>query len=60
MKNLTSGARKRKTKKRYVFVAYDNIRNKYNTEQVMKELRTSKSSESVLVDMIKKVSDKND
>lgn len=54
------GARKRKTKKRYVFVAYDNIRNKYNTEQVMKELRTSKSNQSVLVDMIKKVSEKNE
>lgn len=52
---MDKGSRKRKVKKRYVFVAYDNIRNKYNTEQVMKELSTAKSSEKVLVDLIKKV-----
>lgn len=56
---MDKGTRKRKVAKRYVFVGYDNIRNKYNTEQIMKELRTSKSSESVLVDLIKKVGNEN-
>lgn len=52
---MDKGSRKRKVRKRYVFVAYDNLRNKYNTEQVMKELKTSRSKESVLIDLIKKV-----
>ena len=52
---MDKGSRKRKVRKRYVFVAYDNLRNKYNTEQVMKELKTSRSNESVLIDLIKKV-----
>lgn len=52
---MDKGSRKRKVKKRYVFVAYDYIRNKYNTEQVMKDLSTAKSNEKVLVDLIKKV-----
>ncbi len=52
---MDKGSRKRKVKKRYVFIGYDNIRNKYNTEQVMKELRTSKSNEKVLIDFVKKV-----
>ena len=52
---MDKGSRKRKVRKRYVFVAYDRIRNKYNTEQIMKEVSTSKSKESILIDMIKKV-----
>lgn len=52
---MDKGQRKRKVKKRDVFIAYDYIRNKYNTEQIMKEISTSKSSENMLVDLIKKV-----
>lgn len=53
MKSLISGARKRKTKKREVFVAYDDIRNKYNTEQIMKDLNTSKSNDKKLIELLK-------
>ena len=52
---MDKGQRKRKVAKRDVYIAYNNIRNSYNTEQVMKELRTGKSKESVLVDLIRKV-----
>lgn len=51
---MDKGSRKRKVKKRYVFVAYDNIRNKYNTEQIMKEVQTSKSNDKMLIDLLKK------
>lgn len=51
---MDKGSRKRKVRKRYVFVAYDNIRNKYNTEQIMKEIQTSKSNDKMLVDLLKK------
>lgn len=57
---MDKGSRKRKVRKRYVFVGYDWIRNKYNTEQVMKELQTNKSNEKVLVDLIKKVGIKDE
>lgn len=53
MKNLINGARKRKTKKREVFVAYDDIRSKYNTEQIMKDLNTSKSNDKKLIELLK-------
>lgn len=56
---MDKGTRKRKVAKRYVFVGYDFIRNKYNTEQIMKELRTGKNEEQVLVDLIKKVGSKD-
>lgn len=52
---MDKGTRKRKVFKRICYVAYDNLRNMYNTEQIMKELRTARSNESVLVDLIKKV-----
>lgn len=52
---MDKGTRKRKVHKRLSYVAYDYIRNSYNTEQIMKELKTSKSQESVLIDLIKKV-----
>ena len=52
---MDKGTRKRKVHKRLSYVAYDYIRNLYNTEQIMKELKTSKSQESVLIDLIKKV-----
>lgn len=53
MKSSINGARKRKTKKREVFVAYDDIRNKYNTEQIMKDLKTSKSNDKKLIELLK-------
>lgn len=49
---LNAGNRKRKCKKRQVFVGYDKIRQKYNTEEIMKELSTSKSNGSKLLDLI--------
>lgn len=52
---MDKGSHKRRVKKRYSFVAFDDLRKKYNTEQIMKELRISKSNESVLIDLIKKV-----
>lgn len=52
---MDKGTRKRKVHKRLSYVSYDYIRNSYNTEQIMKELKTSKSQESVLIDLIKKV-----
>ena len=52
---MDKGQRKRKVHKRECYIAYDKIRNSYNTEQIMKELRVSRSQESVLIDLIKKV-----
>lgn len=51
---MDKGSRKRRVKKRYVFVGYDNIRNKYNTEQIMKEVSISKNSDKQLIDLLKK------
>lgn len=50
---MDKGTRKRKVHRRISYVAYDNIRQAYNTEQIMKELGKSRSKESVLVDLIK-------
>lgn len=47
------GSKKRRTKKREVFVAYDDIRNKYDTEQIMKDLNVSKSNDKKLIDLLK-------
>lgn len=52
---MDKGSRKRKVAKRYVYIGFDSIRNLYNTMQVMKEVKTNKSIESQLVDLIKKV-----
>lgn len=49
---MDKGNRRRKPRKRDVFVAYDEIRNKYNTEEIMKELRVGKSDSSKLLDLI--------
>lgn len=57
---MDKGTRKRKVHRRLSFVAYDNIRQAYNTEQIMKELKTGRSNESVLIDLIKKVGDRNE
>jgi len=52
---MDKGSKRRKVHKRQCFIGYDYIRNSYNTEQVMKELKVSRSNESVLVDLIRKV-----
>lgn len=52
-KNLISGQRKRKAKKRNCFIAYDSIRKQYNTEQIMKDLNTSKSNDKKLIELLK-------
>lgn len=49
---LDSGARKRKRSKRYNFIAYDKIRNLYNTYQLMKNL-TPKTQQQILIDKLK-------
>lgn len=51
---LDKGAKKRKPRKRDVFIAYDHIRNRYNTEEIMKELHVSKSDSSKLLDLIRR------
>lgn len=50
---MDKGTRKRKAKKRDCFIAYDNIRKQYNTEQIMKDLNISKSDDKKLVDLLK-------
>lgn len=55
---MDKGSRKRKVHRRLSFVAYDNIRQSYNTEQIMKELSSGRSNESVLIDLMKKVGGK--
>lgn len=52
---MDKGQHKRKVHRRYSYVVYDNIRKLYNTEQIMKELNKSRSNESVLIDMIKRI-----
>lgn len=49
---LDKGNKRRKPRKRDVFVAYDEIRNKYHTEEIMKELSVGKSDSSKLLDLI--------
>ncbi len=56
---MDKGSKKRKVHRRISYVAYDNIRQAYNTEQIMKELGKSRSRESVLVDLIKEIGGKN-
>lgn len=46
------GARKRRVKKRYCFVAKDEIRRKYNTEEIMKDLQFGKNKVEQLNDIL--------
>lgn len=46
---------KMKCLKRYSFVAYDGIRNKYDTEQIMKSLIPEKTNSDLLLESFKKV-----
>lgn len=48
------GSRKRRFKKFRIFIAKDFIRNSYDTEEIMKELKVGKSETSQLADLIKK------
>lgn len=49
------GARKRRVKKRYCFVAYDEIRMKYDTEEIMNDLLKGKSELSKLQDILESI-----
>ena len=49
---MDKGVKKRKPRKRYVFVGYDNIRSHYNTEEIMKEISTGKTDGTKLLDLI--------
>ncbi len=51
---MDRGARKRRARKREVFVANDGIRSKYNTSEIMKELNCGKSDNSKLADLLSK------
>lgn len=53
------GSRKRKIKKYIIFLAKDNIRNSYDTEEIMKDLKVGKSKDKQLVDLIKEYSKDN-
>lgn len=52
---MDKGNRKRKVKSRDVFIAYDHIRNTYDTHQIMKELNTGKSSSQIFNDMVERI-----
>lgn len=53
------GSRKRKVKKYNIFIAKDFIRNSYDTEEIMKDLKVGKSKDKQLVDLIKEYSKEN-
>lgn len=52
------GSRKRKVKTYRIFIARDFIRNSYDTEEIMKDLKVGKSKDKQLVDLIKEYSKK--
>lgn len=52
---MDKGQRKRKCAKRECYIAYDHIREMYDTEEIMKDLQTGKSEDQKLLDMLKKV-----
>lgn len=53
------GSRKRRIKKFEIFIAKDFIRNSYDTEEIMKDLKVGKSKDKQLVDLIKEYSKEN-
>ena len=53
------GSRKRRMKKFEIFIAKDFIRNSYDTEEIMKDLKVGKSKDKQLVDLIKEYSKEN-
>lgn len=56
---MDKGARKRRCKKRDVFIAYDRVREKYNTEEIMKDLQKGKSEDQKLLELLKNISGGN-
>lgn len=50
---MDKGIQKRKALKRTVFVASDNLRNLYDTEEIMKDITTGKSKANVILDYLK-------
>lgn len=52
------GSKKRKVTKYEIFIAKDKIRNSYDTEEIMKELKVAKSEESQLTDLLIKFAKK--
>ena len=52
------GRKKRKVAKFNIYIAKDYIRNSYDTEEIMKDLRVGKSKNQQLVDLIKEFNEK--
>jgi ATP-dependent Clp protease ATP-binding subunit ClpX len=50
------GSRKRKISKYRIFIAKDYIRNAYDTEEIMKDLKVGKSEQSQVLDLLVKLS----
>lgn len=50
---MDKGMQKRKVAKRTVFVASDNLRNLYDTEEIMKDISVGKSKANVILDYLK-------
>lgn len=57
---MDKGSRKRKVKSRMSYIAYDSIRNTYDTHQIMKDLNEGKSETQIVKDFIKKVGENNE
>lgn len=53
------GSRKRKIAKYNIFIAKDTIRNSYDTEEIMKDLKVGKSKEKQLVDLLSDLYERN-
>lgn len=53
-----SGARKRKRAKRYNFIGWDSIRDKYDTFQVMKNLKPKSSTDQIIEQLIAQFKEK--
>lgn len=54
---MDKGTRKRKVKSRMSYIAYDRIRNAYDTHQIMKDLNEGKNETQIVKDFIKKIGD---
>lgn len=53
------GSKKRRIAKYNIFIAKDFIRNSYDTEEIMKDLKVGKSEQSQLADLLSKFTSKN-
>lgn len=52
------GSQKRKVHHYNIFIAKDNIRNAYDTEEIMKDLKAGKSKDQQLIDLIREFKEK--